>query len=144
VVYSGRRSWRGGEEIPRELWKRGSLERPLWSTSRVLSSKRPRLVFRAVSETIYTCLQEDRLWIADPKAINHIIQKSGYLYAKSSDILERAGLLTDHGIFWAEGEFPIVINSSLLQIRLTIPQAMCTNATGGQCLQRLVPPRSRV
>ena len=59
-------------------------------------------------------MQEDRLWIADPKALNHILQKSGYLYEKSSDIRERAGLLTDHGILWAEGELPAVIDPSSL------------------------------
>ena len=62
-------------------------------------------------------VQEDRLWIADPKAINHILQKSGYLYAKSNDIRERASLLTDHGLLWAEGGFLIMINPHLLQVR---------------------------
>ena len=43
------------------------------------------------------------MWIADPKAINHILQKSGYLYAKPSDVRERTALLVDRGISWAEG-----------------------------------------
>ena len=54
-------------------------------------------------------VQEDGLWIADPAALNHILHKSGYLYAKPSDARERLMLLVDHGIVWAEGEFPVTI-----------------------------------
>ena len=71
-----------------------------------------RFAFGGFTETTGTYLQEDQLWIADPKAINHILQKSGYLYEKPSHVRERAGLLTDHGILWAGGELPIVIDSS--------------------------------
>ena len=53
-------------------------------------------------------MQEDRLWIADPKAINHILQKSGYLYPKPNLVREGSALVAGHGIVWAEGEFPIV------------------------------------
>lgn len=77
------------------------------------------------------CVQEDRLWIADPKAISHILQKSGYLYAKSSDVRERGSLLTDHGILWADGELSTMVNPRLLQVRLTIPQATSTSVIGG-------------
>ena len=49
------------------------------------------------------------MWIADPKAINHILQKSSYLYAKPAHIREGIALLTGHGIVWAEGELPIMI-----------------------------------
>ena len=58
--------------------------------------------------------QEDRLWIADPAALNHILQKSGYLYAKPSNNRERAGLFTDRGLLWANGEYPLMMGSFLL------------------------------
>jgi len=49
-----------------------------------------------------TRVQEVRLLVADPKAINHILQKSGYLYAKPGTAQE--GIVFGHGILWAEGE----------------------------------------
>ena len=58
------------------------------------------------TDTIGSCIQEDRLWIGDPKAINHILQKSGYLYAKPSDLRERSALMSDRGILWAKSELP--------------------------------------
>ena len=59
------------------------------------------------------CVQEDRLWIADPKAINHILQKSGYLYAKPSNARERIALLGDGGVASVEGESSLTISHSL-------------------------------
>jgi len=64
------------------------------------------------------CVQEDRLWTADPKALNHILQKSGYLYVKPRSAQERTALVAGRGISWAQGEFP---NYSLLLTCLTIP-----------------------
>jgi len=58
------------------------------------------------------CVQEDRLWVADPKAINHILHKSGYLYAKPNDLQEQAALLTDRGIVSVGGESPTFLASS--------------------------------
>jgi len=55
-------------------------------------------------QTIGACVQEDRLWIADPKAINHILHKSGYLYAKPTEVQEQSALFNDHGIASVEGE----------------------------------------
>jgi len=101
-------------------------------------------MFGVPTETIGVVLQEDRLWIADPKAINHILQKSGYLYGKPSDNRERSALLTDHGILWADGELSIAIRPSPLSARLTIPQATSTSATGGQWPLRLVWSRQKV
>jgi len=54
------------------------------------------------------------LWIADPKAINHILQKSGYLYAKTTNAREGITLLTGPGIFWAEGKLPIATSPFFL------------------------------
>ena len=50
------------------------------------------------------------MWIADPKAINHILQKSGYFYAKPSDAQERIALLSDRGIISVEGESSTTIS----------------------------------
>ena len=83
------------------------------------------------------CLQEDRLWITDPKAINHILQKSGYLYAKLAGLQEGMGLVTGRGLLWAGGKFSSMVSTFWLQPCLTIPQVTCTSATGGQWLQRL-------
>jgi len=59
--------------------------------------------------------QEDRLWIADPKAINHILQKSGYFYAKPAHIREQVALLADrnlNGIASVEGGFSLIMGQS--------------------------------
>jgi len=85
------------------------------------SIKRRCLVFSLLTEMTGACAQEDRLWIADPKAINHILQKSGYLYAKPSNNREQVALLADrNGIASAEGESPTTTSHFLLLARLTI------------------------
>ena len=54
------------------------------------------------------------MWIADPKALNHILQKSGYFYAKPSSTQELAVLLTGpNGIGSADGELSIAISPFL-------------------------------
>jgi len=93
---------------------------------------------------IGTYVQEDRLWIADPRAINHILQRSGYLYAKPRDIQEQAALFNDRGIGSVEGEPFIAISHFFHLTRLTIQQARYTNATGGRWLRRLVSSRLKV
>ena len=47
--------------------------------------------------------QEDRLWIADPKAIFHILH-SGDLWVKPVISRELAAVVFDRGLVWAEGE----------------------------------------
>ena len=59
---------------------------------------------------IGACVQENRLWIVDPKAVNHILQKSGYLYAKPSDNQERIALLSDRGIISVEGGLVTIVS----------------------------------
>lgn len=49
-------------------------------------------------------LGEERLWIADPKAIHRILQGSGYLYEKPPITMELATLIADRGIISAEGD----------------------------------------
>ena len=76
------------------------------------------------------CMQENRLWVADPKAINHIMQKSGYFYTKPSDAREQIALLADRrGIGTVEGW--LFIRHIFSLAHLTIPQMMHTNATDG-------------
>ena len=105
MVSHGRRNWRGREEVPREFREHHSLERSIWGTCHLSLDKRRRIVFDPLTETIGACVQEDRLWIADPKAINHILHKSGYLYAKPSEIQEQSAIFIDRGIASVEGEF---------------------------------------
>ena len=48
-------------------------------------------------------LQEDRLWVADPKGLHHILELSGYLYEKPYAFRERHAVTLDRGLFWAAG-----------------------------------------
>ena len=51
--------------------------------------------------------------MADPKAISHIHQKSGYLYTKQNILRERSELVADRGILWAQGDFSITTSPFL-------------------------------
>jgi len=95
-------------------------------------------------ETIGARAQEDRLWIADPKAVNHTLQKSGYLYAKPSEVQEQSALFNDHGIASVEGRFPTKTDPSLLLAHPTILQARYTSARRGQWLRPSVSLRLKV
>jgi hypothetical protein len=44
------------------------------------------------------------LWIADPKAIHHILHGSGTVYEKPSASMEMIATLTDRGVGAVEGE----------------------------------------
>jgi len=48
--------------------------------------------------------QEERLWIADSKAINHILRNSGTLYRKMDGLREITALILDRGLAWADGK----------------------------------------
>lgn len=48
-------------------------------------------------------LQEDRSWIADPKALHYVLEHSGYLHEKPYAFTEHHTLPLDCGIFWAVG-----------------------------------------
>ena len=74
-----------------------------WGYVTLLPSTCQRFVFKPLTEITGICVQEDCVWVADPKAINHILQKSGYLYATPSNIREGSALLADRGIIWAHG-----------------------------------------
>jgi len=49
-------------------------------------------------------LGEDRLWIADPKAVHRILQGSGYQYRKLDGNRGFIMALMDKGLVWAEGD----------------------------------------
>ena len=49
-------------------------------------------------------VQEERLWIADPKAIHHILHSPDSLYVKPSVHMEKNAMLTDRGVAAVEGE----------------------------------------
>ena len=86
------------------------------------------------------------MWIADPKAINHILQKSGYLYAKPRNVQEQTALLADRGVVWAEGESPssFMRNTFSLLAHRTITQATYTSVIGGRWLQHLASSMLKV
>ena len=105
MVSTGRRGWRSREEVPQEFRECRSLERSIWGASRLLSNECWRLASEVFTEIFGACVQEDRLWIADPKAINHVLQKSCRLYVKARGAQERTALVAGRGVFWAQGEF---------------------------------------
>jgi cytochrome P450 len=47
--------------------------------------------------------QEERLWIADPKAMNHVFKNSDALYGKLNSTKEVMALFVDRGLIWADG-----------------------------------------
>lgn len=49
-------------------------------------------------------IQVDMLWISDPKALQYVIQTSGYNFPKQPERRAISRLLTDHGLSWAEGQ----------------------------------------
>ena len=54
------------------------------------------------------------MWIADPKAINHVFKNSDTLYGKLDSTRELISLLLDRGLIWADGS--AFSNSALFQI----------------------------
>lgn len=53
-------------------------------------------------------MQEARLWVADPKAIHHILQCTSYLYQKPRNLLDLLELILDKGVASVEGELSLV------------------------------------
>jgi hypothetical protein len=62
--------------------------------------------------------QEDRLFIADPRAIYHILQGTIYLYEKPRVAMEMLALVLDRGLASVGGSLPLtscVIYHSILR-----------------------------
>ena len=47
--------------------------------------------------------QQDRLWVADPRAINHILRNSRTAYKKPDSIREMSAIFVDRGVSSADG-----------------------------------------
>lgn len=56
-------------------------------------------------------VQEDRLWIADPKAVHHILQVSCYQCEKDPYTRPIAEMLLDRGLAVAEGELAHILRA---------------------------------
>ena len=97
----------------------------LWGYAALFSSTSQCPVFELLTETIGACVQEERLWRrhridyretqlsyrkSDPKALNHILQKSGYLYTKPNDLQELSALIANRGITTVGGELSTTTN----------------------------------
>ncbi|KAF8520692.1 cytochrome P450 [Gautieria morchelliformis] len=50
------------------------------------------------------CFGEDLLNLADPKALQYVLNRSGYKYPKTSEVRYRQQLTGGHGILWADGK----------------------------------------
>ncbi|KAF9789640.1 cytochrome P450 [Thelephora terrestris] len=46
---------------------------------------------------------ENRLWVADPKALHHIFHATSYLYRKSASRREMDAIIADRGLLYADG-----------------------------------------
>ena len=109
-----RRSWGIREEIPRGFRECRSLEGSFRGKYCAFIGHTPASYLELFTEIIGVCVQEDCLWVADPKALNHILQKSGYSYAKPNNINEVIVLLADRGVASVGGELSITVRHLLL------------------------------
>lgn len=80
------------------------------SVCRIKSSLgvRPRIALLQM-KSIDPCTQQDRLWVADPKALQRIYQNSSYSYKKPEGSRITGALLLDRGIIWAEGSTSVTL-----------------------------------
>ncbi|THU97193.1 cytochrome P450 [Dendrothele bispora CBS 962.96] len=66
--------------------------------------------------------QEEVLMTADPKALQYILQTSGYRFSRPIEFQRRISRLFDKGVLWAEGEHHKVLNAinpvALLRFKL--------------------------
>ena len=56
-------------------------------------------------------MQEQRLWIADPKAVYHIIQSSSHLYETPQAVREMLAMVLDRGVGLVSGESPFIYHT---------------------------------
>ena len=60
------------------------------------------------------------MWIADPKAINHIFQAASHMYEKPPFVREQTALFMDKGLLWASGESESLVSYG---VQLLIPSS---------------------
>jgi len=61
-------------------------------------------------------LQNDRMLIADPKALQHILQTSGYKWQKYTERKELSRLTGGRGILWADGNIEVKVINFFYQL----------------------------
>ena len=144
MVSLDRRRWRIREEVPREFREHRSLEWSFRGMSHFYRICASTLCSELLTEIIGVRVQEDCVWIADPKALNHILHKSGYLYAKPNSTQEQTELLADRSVISVEGELSITIRCFLLLAHLPNPQATYTSVSRGRWPRRSDPSRLKV
>lgn len=49
-------------------------------------------------------MQQDRLYLSDPAALNHILNVAAYRFPKQAVTRQRIGRVLGKGLVWAEGE----------------------------------------
>ena len=94
------------------------------SVSDTVTLSVPKLLWGYCASSYPYCLislttgQEDILWIADYKAIKHILHKSGYDYPKPPYDKPLRAMVTDQGLAWADGKpFHSTRAHSMLKLR---------------------------
>jgi hypothetical protein len=60
------------------------------------------IIIRVSSTLTFYLIKEDRLYIADPAALQHLLQKGGYNYTKIPGDNATKALSGGRGLFWAE------------------------------------------
>jgi len=96
MVLATRRGEYSRKGLSGGIWKYSSLEWAAWGTFLL----RGRTWWDPYADTV---TQEDRLWIADPKAIHRILQSGSYLYERPRARRELIVSLVDRGLIWADG-----------------------------------------
>jgi len=99
MVLATRRDGGCRETPSRRTRNHSSLERGAWGALFSLSG--------VVGLRTDAVTQEERLWIADPKAIHHILQGSSDLYQRPESERELLAAIMDKGLSWSAGELPL-------------------------------------
>jgi hypothetical protein len=83
------------------------LERVAWSMLRFWKSD-------TVDPSADATIQEERLWVADPKAIHRILQGPSYLYETPYTKRVLMATIMDRGLPSTEGNFPLIFHVARL------------------------------
>ena len=110
------------------VWQRCSVQeclRSKFTHSAILYQCHPQLRLNK--------LQEDRLLVTDPKALQKIMNTSAYSYSKLPNLRVISRLLNGKGVLWAEGSsHPFKIS-----FEMTTYQARTIDDKGTYCFQGL-------